>query len=167
MRFRELLEQAGLSHVPVMTTEGGPVYTDLWDGRYARVVPLLYQEMLEAELSYMNAHDWYYCLCPWLWANSSAGHGGWADCQIFHPGHPWANSDGFLPVVPWLIARPLSADGDGVTPPDEPPDEEEPPVPPDPDTPLAQPTIWNIPEWNEAHSSKTPGSTGIWCEPNC
>lgn len=132
MRFRELLEQAGLSHVPVLTTEGGPVYTDLWDGRYARVVPTLYQEMLEAELSYMNAHDWYYCLCPWLWANNSAGGtGGWADCQIYHPGHPWANSDGFLPVVPWLIDRPLSADGDGVTPPpEEPPDEEEPPVPP-------------------------------------
>ena len=71
MRFRELLVQAGLSHVPIMTTEGGPVYTDLWDGRYARVVPLLYQEMLEAEYAYMAAHDWYYCLCPWLWANSS------------------------------------------------------------------------------------------------
>ncbi len=110
--FRELLDEAGFQHVPIMTTEGGPVHTDLWDGRYPRVVPKLFIEMLEQELRWMAERDWYYCLCPWLWANGAAGGtGGWADCQWYHPGHPWTDSNGFMPVVKWLINRPISEDG--------------------------------------------------------
>lgn len=127
MKFRTLLDDAGFNHVPIMTTEGGPVHTDLWDGRYPRVVPKLFIEMLEQELAWMADKDWYYCLCPWLWANNSAGGtGGWGDCQWYHPGHPWADSDGFMPVVKWLISRPISDDGNTTEPEEtEEPEEEE------------------------------------------
>jgi len=133
IRFRELLDEAGFEHVPIMTTEGGPVHTDLWDGRYPRVTPKLFIEMIEQELSWMSDKDWYYCLCPWLWANNAAGGtGGWPDCQWFHPGHPWVDSDGFMPVVKWLIERPISADGN-LEPPEPIPDPEPPPPEPDVD----------------------------------
>ena len=127
--FRELLVDIGMEHIPIMTTEGGPVHTDLWDGRYPRIMPNLFIEMLEQELAWMSDKDWYYCLCPWLWANNAAGGtGGWADCQIYHPGHPWVDSDGFMPVVRWLIERPISDDGN-TTPPEEPPEPPEEPMP--------------------------------------
>ncbi|MFH1633699.1 MAG: hypothetical protein ABIG63_06760 [Chloroflexota bacterium] len=150
LRFRELLDEAGFQHVPIMTTEGGPVHTDLWDGRYPRVVPNLFIEMLEQELAWMSDKDWYYCLCPWLWANNSAGGtGGWADCQIFHPGHPWVDSDGVMPVVKWLIDRPVSEDGNIDTEPVAPPQDPEPPMPPvTPPTELL--LTWLIPDWNDA-----------------
>lgn len=136
LRFRELLDQAGFSHVPIMTTEGGPVHTDLWDGRYPRVVPKLFIEMLEQELAWMAERDWYYCLCPWLWANNAAGGtGGWADCQWFHPGHPWVDSDGFMPVVKWLMNRPLAEDGNT--------DQTEPTEPEEPEDPMPEPELDN------------------------
>jgi len=143
--FRELLDEAGFRHVPIMTTEGGPVHTDLWDGRYPRVVPKLFIEMLEQELRWVADRNWYYCLCPWLWANNSAGGtGGWADCQWYHPGHPWVDSDGFMPVVKWLINRPLSEDGNGgpIAPPTQLPEEE---------SEMPEPELqWLIPDWNDA-----------------
>ena len=163
--FRELLDEAGFQHVPIMTTEGGPVHTDLWDGRYPRIMPNLFIEMLEQELAWMSVEPWYYCLCPWLWANNAAGGtGGWADCQIYHPGHPWVDSDGFMPVVKWLINRPISWDGN-TTPPPEPP--VEPPVKPPPVTPpvTSKPQLeWLIPEWNDAQFHEVleePGSV-VW-----
>ena len=154
--FRELLDEVGFQHVPIMTTEGGPVHTDLWDGRYPRVVPNLFVEMLEQELAWMSDKDWYYCLCPWLWANNAAGGtGGWADCQLFHPGHPWTDSDGFMPVVKWLIERPISEDGN--TTPTEPPDPEPPePTPPEPDL------SWDIPDWNDATLIGTDATGWTW-----
>ena len=163
--FRELLDEVGFQHVPIMTTEGGPVHTDLWDGRYPRVVPNLFIEMLEQELAWMSDKDWYYCLCPWLWANNSAGGtGGWADCQIYHPGHPWVDSDGFMPVVKWLIDRPISEDGN--TEPIEPPEPEPPtPEPPEEEPIMPEPILrWLIPEWNDAENLEVLAEPGelVW-----
>jgi hypothetical protein len=165
--FRRLLNEAGLSDVPVLTTEGGPVLTDRQDARYPRVTPVVMQEMIEQELAYLDADPLYLGYCWWLWANNAAGGtGGWSTCQWFWPGGPFSDSEGFIPAYRFLCDRPLSADGNPIPPTPDPTPE---PIPEPGGSDVSYPDRtapdWQLdPQWDPTAYTQATGKPGdvVW-----
>ncbi len=63
-------------HIPVISTEGGPVVGWGDDDRYARVTPFVQADWQMEIVRFMQdeAPDWYFTLCTWLLGSGTLGH---------------------------------------------------------------------------------------------
>ena len=115
---RRLLLDAGLSHVPIIGTENGPVHGDRQDGRYWRHTFATMVLEIAFQLQFMRLFPWMIGVAPWLYGQEmlSGGTTGWQDCcwrtnrlnDLYNvPGM------GLIAVANWLMNRPLSYDALG------------------------------------------------------
>lgn len=99
-------------HVPVISTEGGPVVGAFWDRRYNKTVP---EQQMEWQLEIVRrmqnneAPAWYFTMCTWMIAANRLGDWNYSWEQMSWYTDAWNEQfdlKGRLPIVDALKALP-------------------------------------------------------------